>query len=121
MILCTGLDGRERVSMMRQKVQFRVSIASADWSYQVGQVAMIDVDLATSWRAVGHVVYVNGTLAVTDFSGRDGLLALDCEQALRYPCALLGSRAFCAGKSTAVCAAFSEVRWRYDESPCETF
>ncbi len=69
-----------------QKVEMRVSIASADWSYQVGQVVMIDSVLAKKWRDVGHCIYVNGTLPLTSFDGLDGLLDLDMEQARRRVC-----------------------------------
>lgn len=35
-------------------VRMKVSIASADWSYQVDQVVELDDELAEKWIAVGH-------------------------------------------------------------------
>ena len=78
---------------MRQKVQMRVSIASAEWSYQVGQIVMIDAVLAKKWRDVGHCTFVNGALPLTDFSSLDGLADLDAEQVLLYHCTHCEQRA----------------------------
>lgn len=87
-----------------QKIQMRVSIASSEWSYQVGQIVMVDSALAKKWRDVGHCVYVNGTMPLTSFDGLDGLLDLDMEQALRRVCehcqnkraqTVVGHRALC--------------------------
>ncbi len=78
---------------MKQKVQFRTSIASSDWSFQSGQVAEVDADLAAKWIRSGVAVAVNGTLPVTDFYNRDGLADLDAEQALRFPCVHCSARA----------------------------
>src|SRR5437879_2402474 len=76
----------------QRKVQMRVSIASADWSYQPDQVVMLDRDLAEKWIAAGHAVAVNGNLPLTDFNSLDGLADLDAEQALHMNCSACGQR-----------------------------
>lgn len=78
--------------MKTQKVRMQVSIASADWSYQPGQVVELDSSLAKQWRDAGHCVFVNGTVPLTDFSGRDGLADLDAEEARRRVCSRCGQR-----------------------------
>jgi hypothetical protein len=79
--------------MGKQKVEMKVSIASADWSYQPGQVVLLDKDLAAKWIRGGHAVAVNGSLPLTDFNSLDGLADLDAEQAMTYACIHCPTRA----------------------------
>jgi hypothetical protein len=48
------------------KVRMKVSIASATFSYQPDQVALVEADLAQKWIAVGHAEKVDKDTPVTD-------------------------------------------------------
>lgn len=48
------------------KVRMKVSIASATWNYQPGQVVLLDADLARKWLAVGHAEPVDKDTPVTE-------------------------------------------------------
>lgn len=64
----------------------KVSIASADWSYQPQQIVLIDSSLAEKWISVGHAERVGKDEPLTDFSSLDGLADLSAAEALRHRC-----------------------------------
>lgn len=88
-----------------------MSIASSELAYQVGQVILVDSDLAAKWRAGGHCEFVNGTTALTDFFALDGLQDLTQEEALRRHCIhcqrraqfVFGNQPYCARHYRAEC------------------
>lgn len=57
-------DDRERVRKM--KVRMKVSIASADFAYQPGQVVLLDANTATQWILVGHAEKVDPAEPITE-------------------------------------------------------
>lgn len=69
----------------------QVSIASAAFSFQPGEVTDVEEDLAQKWVAVGHAVRVSPQtpLSLRDFDYRD----LDAEEALTRRCVHCDRRA----------------------------
>jgi hypothetical protein len=87
------------------KVRMKVSIASADWSYQPQQVVSIESDLAEKWISVGHAERVSKDEPLTDFAALDGLADLSAAEALRHRCSacdrqraryVIRQKAFCS-------------------------
>ena len=76
-----------------QKIKMQVSIASADWSYQPGQVVEIDPGLARQWIAAGHATTVSSGTPLTKFDALDGLRDLSLEEARHRPCVHCATRA----------------------------
>lgn len=89
--------------MKQMKLQMKVSIASADWSYQPNQVVLIEEKLARLWIKAGHAVLVNGELPITDFNV--GLADLDAAEALRRRCVHCERRAAMVYQNKPFCLA----------------
>jgi hypothetical protein len=84
-----------------KKIRMNVSIASASWAFQPGQVVSIDADTADKWIRGGHAQPVGKN---TPVSNGDLLADLDAESALRHHCSscekrrarfVLRNRAYC--------------------------
>lgn len=73
----------------KTKVKMNVSIAGERWSFQPGQVVMLDKELAEQWVKSGHAERTSAPLT----EGRDLLGDLSAAEAMTHRCEHCSRRA----------------------------